>query len=210
MLSNNAFSQTASSPYKKPFVKSKRINGTKSNVRSSGSCVEWSAEVINKKSDPFDDFINQYAQEYRIDKNLIKAVITAESCFRVKAESHKGAQGLMQLIPATAERFGVKDSFKPKQNIRGVTMYLRFLMDRFKSDINKVIASYNAGEGAVERFKGIPPYKETQKYVKNVLQVYNVLNPSLNKQDKPQSIGNKAGRQGWEYNKSIAPHLYKQ
>ena len=87
----------------------------------------------------------------------------------------------MQLIPATAERFGVTDSYMPQQNIRGGTKYLRFLMDRFRGDLKKVIASYNAGEGAVDKYKGIPPYKETIQYVKNVMQVYSVLKPAVKK-----------------------------
>lgn len=220
-FSNSVLAKTASSPYKKSFVRSKRINSRKSRRRSktksSGSCVEWKANKINEKANKFNVYINQYSRQYRIDKNLIKAVITAESCFQVKALSHAGARGLMQLIPATAKRFGVKNSFKPKQNIRGGTKYLRFLMDRFKGDLKKVIASYNAGEGAVDKYKGIPPYKETKQYVKNVLQVYSVLNPRFNKYGKrvravykPPIKGKKAGRQGWQYNRSLAPHLYKK
>jgi len=179
----------------------------KPSVKASGSCINWNAKTINEKAKPFDAYIDQYAREYKVDKNLIKSVITAESCFQVKAESHKGAQGLMQLIPAT-------DSFKPQQNIRGGTQYLRFLMDRFDHDVNKVIASYNAGEGTVSKYKGVPPYKETKQYLKNVLQVYHTLDPKISEHYalgfKPPAQGNKAGRQGWEYNKSIAPHLYKQ
>lgn len=220
-FSNDVYAKTAKtakSPYKKSFSRSKRVYSKKSKKRSSsGSCVEWNANKINQKASKYNLYIDQYAREYRIDKNLIKAVITAESCFRVKARSHKGAQGLMQLIPATAKRFGVTDSYKPKQNIRGGTKYLRFLMDRFKGDLKKVIASYNAGEGAVDRYKGIPPYKETKQYVKNVLQVYKVLKPPpkpikkrVSAVYKPPIKGKKAGRQGWEYNRSIAPHLYKQ
>jgi len=202
-FSNSAEAKTAASPYKRSFKRSKRIRSKKSRRRSSsGSCVSWDANKINKKARKFNPYIDQYARQYRIDKNLIKAVITAESCFRVKALSHAGAQGLMQLIPATAKRFGVKNSFKPKQNIRGGTKYLRFLMDRFKGDLKKVIASYNAGEGAVDKYKGIPPYKETMQYVKNVLKVYYVL--------RPRQKVKKAGRQGWQYNRSIAPHLYKK
>ena len=212
-LSNNAFAKSAKSPYKKSFVRSKRITSRKSRKRSSsGSCVQWNANKINEKARKYNPYIDQYARQYRIDKNLIKAVITAESCFRVKARSNKGAQGLMQLIPATAKRFGVTDSYKPKQNIRGGTKYLRWLTDRFKGDLKKVIASYNAGEGAVDKYKGIPPYKETIQYVKNVLQVYSVLNPAKAKRAvyKPPIKGKKAGRQGWQYNRSLAPHLYKQ
>ena len=123
----------------------------------------------------------------------------------------------MQLIPATAKRFGVRDSYKPQQNIRGGTKYLRFLMTRFRGDLKKVIASYNAGEGAVDRYKGIPPYKETQQYVKNVLKVYKTLSPKRKPKPKvkevvykPSALGKKAGRQGWQYNRTLAPHLYKQ
>jgi len=218
-LSNTVYAKTAVSPYKKSFKRSKRIYSKKSRKRSSsGSCIQWNANKINKKANKFDPYISQYARQYRIDRNLIKAVITAESCFKVKALSHAGAQGLMQLIPATAKRFGVKNSYKPQQNIRGGTKYLRFLMDRFKGDLKKVIASYNAGEGAVDKYKGIPPYKETKQYVKNVLQVYKVLSPPPVQQKKkrvhavyqPAALGKKAGRQGWRYNRSLAPHLYKQ
>ena len=219
-FSNNVEAKSAKSPYKKSFARSKRIHSKKSKKRgkrsSASSCVQWNANTINQKASQFDVHINKYARQYRIDKNLIKAVITAESCFRVKAMSHAGAQGLMQLIPATAKRFGVKNSFKPKQNIHGGTQYLRFLMDRFKGNLKKVIASYNAGEGAVTKYKGIPPYKETKQYVKNVLQVYSVLNPAIDKHGlrvkaiyKAPIKGKKAGRQGWQYNRSIAPHLYK-
>lgn len=220
-LSYSAFAKTGVSSYKKSFKRSKRISSKKSRKRGSRrSCVKWNANEINEKARKFNPYINQYARQYRIDRNLIKAVITAESCFKVKALSHAGAQGLMQLIPATAKRFGVKNSYKPQQNIRGGTKYLRFLMDRFKGDLKKVIASYNAGEGAVDRYKGIPPYKETKQYVKNVLKVYAVLNPRTKKKIKPVNrvkavyqppkFGNKAGRQGWQYNRSLAPHLYKQ
>ena len=210
-FSNSAESKSAQSPYKKSFSRSKRISSKKSRRRiSSSSCILWNASKINDEANKYKDHINQYARQYRIDRNLIKAVITAESCFRVKALSHAGAQGLMQLIPATAKRFGVKNSYKPKQNIRGGTKYLRFLMDRFKGDLKKVIASYNAGEGAVDKYKGIPPYKETIQYVKNVLKVYSVLSPRRVNAVYYPPKGNKAGRQGWQYNRSIAPHLYKQ
>lgn len=208
------------SPYKKRFRPSKRIRSKKSRRRSSssgasGGCIQWDKSKINEKAYKYKVFIDQSSRKYRIDKNLIMAVITAESCFRVTARSHKGAQGLMQLIPATAARFGVKDSYKAQQNIRGGTKYLRFLMDRFRGDLKKVIASYNAGEGAVDKYKGIPPYKETIQYVKNVMKVYSTLKPPVSKNlkkaaYKPTALGNKAGRQGWQYNRSLAPHLYKQ
>ncbi len=109
--------------------------------------------------------------------NLVRAVITAESCFKRKALSSAGAQGLMQLIPATAKRFGVRNSYDPKQNIRGGIKYLKFLLARYKGNLKKTIAAYNAGEGKVDHYKGIPPYKETRRYVKNVLKIYDLLKP---------------------------------
>lgn len=174
-------------------------------------CLTWSAAQINRKSHEFKQHINTYSRKYKIDSNLVKAVITAESCFKKKALSHKGAKGLMQLIPDTAKRFGVKNSYDPKQNIRGGIRYLRFLTDRFKGDLKKIIAGYNAGEGKVDRYKGIPPYKETKQYVKNVLKTYNLLSPKrVHAVYYPPRLGLKPGRSGWQYNRAQAPHLYKR
>lgn len=164
---------------KSPSVSSsKKKRSTPAEVFPS-NCMTWNVGQINRKAKPFNTTISKYAREYRIDSNLIKSVITAESCYRTNALSHANAQGLMQLIPATAERFGVKDSYDPKQNIRGGVKYLRFLHDRFNGDLKKMIAGYNAGEGAVDRYKGIPPYKETIQYVKNVLLTYDKLRAPL-------------------------------
>jgi hypothetical protein len=98
--------------------------------------------------------------------------MAVESCYNNTAESPKQAQGLMQLIPATAERFGVSDSYDADQNIRGGTKYLRVLTRRFKGNLIKALAAYNAGEGTVDKYDGVPPYKETQRYVKKVMHVY--------------------------------------
>ena len=183
-------------------------------------CMTWNIHQINQKASKHHVTINKYAKKHNVDVNLIKSVITAESCFKTKALSHAGAQGLMQLIPETAKRFGVRDSYDPKSNIRGGVTYLRFLLDRYKGNLEKTIAAYNAGEGKVDQYKGIPPYKETKQYVKNVLKVYAMLSPhkvgiaGSNSRVKaiyyPPSLGQKPGRHGWQYNRSIAPHLYKQ
>jgi len=141
-------------------------------IRYSSNCINWSAVQINRESKRFDKIISKNSKKYRVDSNLIKAVITAESCFKTKALSHKGAQGLMQLIPATARRFGVTNSYKPEQSIRAGIRYLKFLIDRFKGNLKKVIAAYNAGEGKVDKYKGIPPFRETRKYVKRVIANY--------------------------------------
>jgi soluble lytic murein transglycosylase-like protein len=113
--------------------------------------------------------VRQLAPEYRLNPNLVLAVIEAESNFNPHARSPKNAQGLMQLIPATAERFGVRDVWDEEENVRGGMAYLRWLMRYFDGDIELVLAAYNAGEGAVERHGGIPPYAETQSYVKRII-----------------------------------------
>lgn len=113
--------------------------------------------------------ISAAAERSGISGALIAAVIAVESAGRDRAVSHKGAQGLMQLIPATARRFGVTDSFDPAQNIGGGAAYLRWLLDRFGDDILLALAGYNAGEGAVDKHGGVPPYSETRDYVVKVL-----------------------------------------
>lgn len=116
--------------------------------------------------------IEQISHFYQLDPQLVKAVIRAESNFNSEAVSPAGAQGLMQLMPATAERFGVKSAFHPRDNIRGGVRYLQWLLNRFE-DLPLALAGYNAGEGAVERYgRTIPPYKETQQYVSRVLSFY--------------------------------------
>ncbi len=118
-------------------------------------------------------YIQAIAQQHRLDPALMHAVISAESAYNPKARSHANAQGLMQLIPATAKRFGVEDAYDPIQNMQGGAAYLRFLLDRFDNQLHLAIAGYNAGEGAVEKYKlTIPPYAETQAYVPRVLAFY--------------------------------------
>ena len=112
------------------------------------------------------------AQVHRLNPALAKAVVHVESAFRSKARSPKGAMGLMQLMPATARRFGVNDPYHPQQNLRGGMKYLRFLLDRYRGDLRLALSAYNAGEGAVDRFGGVPPYRETQEYVRRVMRMY--------------------------------------
>ncbi len=108
------------------------------------------------------------AQEFGVEEAIVRAVIHAESAFKPTALSRVGAQGLMQLMPATARRFGVSDSYDPSQNIRGGVQYLAWLLRRYDGDLTLAAAGYNAGEGAVDRHKGVPPYSETQRYVQRV------------------------------------------
>ena len=116
--------------------------------------------------------VQRWAPEYAVDPDLVLALITAESNFNVHAVSPKSAQGLMQLIPATAERFGVKNVFNPIENLKGGLAYLRWLLAYFKGDVALVLAAYNAGEVAVEKYRGIPPYRETRNYVRQITSVY--------------------------------------
>ena len=111
--------------------------------------------------------VEKTAKDYNVSPALVNSVISVESGFNPLAVSWKGAQGIMQLMPATARRFGVSDAFDVKQNLEGGVRYLRFLQDTFKDD-KLAIAAYNAGEGAVAKYNGIPPYRETVDYVKKV------------------------------------------
>ena len=119
----------------------------------------------------FTNEIRNAAQKFGVEEAVVRAVIHAESAYRPNAVSHAGAQGLMQLMPATASRFGVSDPFDPAQNIQGGVKYLAWLMKRYSSDLTLVAAAYNAGEGAVDRNGGVPPYSETRRYVQRVGQL---------------------------------------
>ena len=112
--------------------------------------------------------VDRIAVEQGVESPLVHSVIRAESNYNPSAVSPKGAQGIMQLIPSTARRFGVSNPFDVAENIQGGVRYLRFLLDYYKGDYPKAIAAYNAGEGAVDKYNGIPPYAETQNYVYRV------------------------------------------
>jgi len=120
----------------------------------------------------YDTAIHQAATLYQIPVALVRAVIKVESDFDPRAVSSAGARGLMQMIPATADRMQVRDIFDPRENIFGGVRYLRVLANMFNGDLQLTIAGYNAGEGAVVRYGGIPPYAETQQYVVKVLAYY--------------------------------------
>ncbi|MCB0323060.1 MAG: lytic transglycosylase domain-containing protein [Bdellovibrionales bacterium] len=135
---------------------------------SSGRGTKWIGRPTRSK---YDELIRQMAVSYKLEPSLVKAVVHAESSFNPRALSPKGAGGLMQLMPATARRFGVSDVYSPVENVVGGVRYLRWLYERFDGNVVHVIAGYNAGENAVSRYGGIPPYSETQTYVKRVLRL---------------------------------------
>ncbi|MDR3237640.1 MAG: lytic transglycosylase domain-containing protein [Spirochaetia bacterium] len=122
-------------------------------------------EKINRIAD-------RYAMQYKVPPSLVKAVIEAESGYNTTAVSPKGAQGLMQLMPDTAEMLGVRDAFSPEENIRGGVSFMKNLLDRYGNDYKKALAAYNAGPGAVDKYGGVPDYSETKDYVDKVLKIY--------------------------------------
>ena len=147
----------------KPTEDFQKILDTK--VENSKSTNPVSRAEIN-------DLVDKYAAQNGLDVDFVKAVINQESGYNPNATSKCGAMGLMQLMPGTAQGLGVKNAYDPEQNIEGGTKYLKGLMDRFDNNKSLALAAYNAGPNAVKKYGGIPPYQETQNYVKNVLGKY--------------------------------------
>jgi hypothetical protein len=132
----------------------------------SGRKIQYAATDPNG----YDRLIRRAALQHQVDPALVKAVMHVESAFNPHAVSDKGAQGLMQVMPETGERYGADDLFDPSQNVRAAVMYLRDLQKLFNNNMKLVLAAYNAGESAVLRYKGVPPYDETRDYVRKVMQ----------------------------------------
>lgn len=126
------------------------------------------AKVSREKSAPYDASINAHAERMGVEPDLVRAVIQVESAFNPTAVSVKGAMGLMQLMPATAQELGVSNPFDPDQNIRGGVTYLKQLLDRYDNKIELALAAYNAGIGNVEKYGTVPPFKETRNYVDKI------------------------------------------
>ncbi|HLL74403.1 MAG TPA: lytic transglycosylase domain-containing protein [Pyrinomonadaceae bacterium] len=144
--------------------------------------VSAQAELLNRFVNPpdyptsgdakIDELIYRAGQQHGLDPRLLHAVILQESRYKPNAESYAGAQGLMQLMPAAAKRFKCEDRKDPQQNIEAGAKYLRWLLKRFDGDVKLALAGYNAGEGAVDKYEGIPPYEQTQTYVKKIVANY--------------------------------------
>lgn len=162
-----------------------RMNGKASVHREartppSGSIIDAQASprpraVSREKTVPeaFLNSINSACEKYGVDPSLVRAVVKVESDFNPYALSRKGAMGLMQLMPQTAQELNVKNSFDPHENIHGGVRYLRYLIDRYEGNLKLALAAYNSGETAVRRWGSVPPFKETKDYVMKVLRIYN-------------------------------------
>jgi hypothetical protein len=156
-----------------PTLRRRSTISSSLSASAAGASAKNSITVpVGQPPDELDRIVQDAATRHNVDPALVKAVITTESGWNPKAVSNKGAVGLMQLIPGTAQRFGVGNSLDPAQNIEGGTTYLKSLLDRYQGDLPKTLAAYNAGEHAVDLSGGVPAYPETQKYVQKVTNTY--------------------------------------
>lgn len=144
----------------------------KDTVKAANGVQSTIANVVNPTKSQIMDIISKVSKKYGVDEKLVQAVIRQESGFNPKARSHCGAMGLMQLMPATAKGLGVKDAYNPVQNVEGGVKHLKGLLARYNGNLVLALAAYNAGGGNVDKYGGVPPFKETQNYVKSILANY--------------------------------------
>ena len=160
-------------------AKQLRIVRVAPDVKGAGRlAAHKNSPVFRQDASTYDRLIRRYADEYDVDFALVKAIMQAESSFNPYAVSNKGARGLMQMLPSTAGQYGVKNIFDPRENIRAAVQHLKYLHETFDHRPVLVIAAYNAGENAVKKYRGIPPYEETEIYVKKVLQYRRQYTPN--------------------------------
>ena len=143
-------------------------------LEKNASCLQH--KVIDQRFQPI---ILQAAIRFQVDPALVKAIIMAESSYDPRAVSNVGAKGLMQLMPATAEQLGVKDSFNPKHNINAGVGYFKKLLNRFDGDVKLALAAYNAGTRKVRQYQGVPPFKATRYYIKKVFEYYQIYKKQM-------------------------------
>lgn len=147
------------------------------------------SSISSEERRQVEKIVQRLAPKYGLDPLLVLAVVQVESAFQAQAVSAKNAQGLMQLIPETADRFGVQDSMDPLQNLQGGMAYLRWLLAFFQGDVQLALAGYNAGENTVVKYRGVPPYPETRAYVEKIIQLYGTrMHPPVAPVAKPAAM----------------------
>jgi soluble lytic murein transglycosylase-like protein len=139
---------------------------------ATSSCRGMTRSKLQDRAEAFESTIERISGEYKVDSKLVKAVVRNESCFDRGAISTAGAQGLMQLMPPTARELGVNDPFNAEENLRGGIKYLSGLLKQYDNNIGLALAAYNAGPGNVARYEGVPPFRETQRYIERVMDSY--------------------------------------
>jgi soluble lytic murein transglycosylase-like protein len=165
-----------------PAVQANVVSDVANNLNLDDNYIP--SDVPTSGDHDLDLIILHAGKEYGVDPRLLHAVIWQESKYKIQARSGAGAQGLMQMIPATARRFGCKDVNDPASNVQAGTRYLRFLLKRFNGNVSLALAGYNAGEGAVDKYDGVPPYNETQNYVRIITGRYGKMyHPLLSPED---------------------------
>lgn len=171
----------------------KMVSGSRSTATDT---AETASAPLAARDREIDRLVVKYAAAYDLEERLLRAVIKAESDFDHKAVSHKGAMGLMQLMPETGKEYGVRDFFDPEENIRAGARHLRKLLDRYFGDYELALAAYNAGETAVEKYNGIPPYPETREYVRKIMRMVRGDNYQPGKRDTGRTIYRYVDEQG--------------
>ncbi|MBZ5612455.1 MAG: lytic transglycosylase domain-containing protein [Acidobacteriia bacterium] len=161
-------------------------------VHSHASVPSRSAPVLSAPA--LHQVVDSASAAYHLDPDLVNSVIHAESGFNSHAVSPKGARGLMQLMPGTANQLGVNDAFDPQSNVTGGSRYLRELLERYNFDLVKALAAYNAGPERVEQYRGVPPFRETQAYVARIVHEYNKKKIAQEKEAKQKKVASKAQR----------------
>jgi soluble lytic murein transglycosylase-like protein len=164
-------------------------NGTKDaqmikNTQDNLQNADFRSKFRHKKELLFHPIILQEASRHEVDPALVKAIIMAESGYNPNAISKKGAKGLMQLMPSTAQALGVEDAFNPEQNISGGVRYFKQLVNRFDGDVKLALAAYNAGSKKVRHYQGVPPYKATHYYIKKVFKYYELYKDQMTEEMK--------------------------
>ena len=181
-----------------------------SNIHSYSNWGASEASVLpsySRNKNAFDQLIRQAAQHHGVSEGLVKAIMHTESGFNIHARSPVGAQGLMQLMPATARRFNVSNAYDPQQNIFGGVKYLSWLLKRFNGDTRLAIAAYNAGEGNVDKYGDVPPFRETRDYVKRVTSRYQNLYASGLGTPLSESKGNTPSGQVLAQSTNYSPNI---